>query len=83
MNKIKTTIENGYLKRPARRANAEAVFLNTAWGDVKAAFESRDKKRAWEGFATARAACMTCHEAEKLPEMNGQAIFHDLLIPGR
>jgi cytochrome c1 len=82
-DKIKTTIENGYLKRPARRANADAIFLNSTWGEVKAAFESRDKAKAWTGFTVARAACMSCHEAEKLPEMNGQALFHDLVIPAK
>lgn len=83
-DKIKTTIENGYLKRPARRANADALLFNSGvHAGVKAALESGDKAKAWEAFAKARATCMACHDAEKLPEMNGQAMFHDLPIPPR
>jgi hypothetical protein len=82
-DKIKTTIENGYMKRPARRANADALLFSGVFAEVKTAFESRDRTKAWAGFARARATCMSCHEAEKLPEMNGQAMFHDLAIPPR
>jgi hypothetical protein len=83
-DKIKTTIENGYLKRPARRANADALlFTSGVWAEVKTAFESGDSAKAWAGFAKARTTCMSCHDAEKLPEMNGQAMFHELSIPQR
>jgi mono/diheme cytochrome c family protein len=82
-DKIKTTIENGYMKRPARRANADAILFSGPWDKVKASFESRDRTQAWAGFALARTTCIACHEAEKLPEMNGQAIFHDLVIPAK
>tara|TARA_R110000868_G_scaffold242993_1_gene498696 strand:- start:209 stop:730 length:522 start_codon:yes stop_codon:yes gene_type:complete len=76
-DKIKTTIQNGYLKRPARRANSEAVLLDTTWGEVRAAFESRDIKQAWDGFFRARNACMACHVAEDVAWMNDQDIFDD------
>jgi len=80
-DKIKTTIENGFLKRPARRANAETVFLNKAFGDVRAAFETRDSAKAWAGFTAARNACMACHVAEKMAFMNDQEVFDKLTAP--
>lgn len=80
-NKIKTTIENGYLKRPKRQENADALFLNAAWSDARDAFASKDPVAAWTGFEQARAACQACHVAEEVPFMNGQPLF-DLRAPG-
>ncbi|MBD25634.1 MAG: hypothetical protein CMG46_11625 [Candidatus Marinimicrobia bacterium] len=76
-DKIKTTIQNGYLKRPARRANAESMFLTATWGEVREDFKSRNKKRAWDGFFKARSACLACHVAEDVAWMNDQNIFQD------
>ncbi|WP_052265460.1 hypothetical protein [Ruegeria sp. ANG-R] len=73
--KIKTTIQNGYLKRPARQANADAILLNDNWAAILADFESRDIGRAWEGFDVARSTCMSCHEAENVGWMNDQPLF--------
>ena len=81
-DKIRTTIENGYLKRPARRANSEALFINSGLHEqVKKAFESRDSKQAWAAFTTARTACINCHEAEKMAHMNNQRIIQALTAP--
>ncbi len=83
-DKIKTTIQMGYLKRPARRANADAILIDSGvHAAVKAAFDSHDRAKAWEGFTTARTACMSCHEAEKMPFMNNQSVFHDLTAPSK
>lgn len=78
--KIETTIENGIAKRPARRANAEALFLEPVWADVEADLKSGDGARAWRGFERAKAACQSCHEAEKVGYMNDQPVF-DLSAP--
>ena len=78
--KIKTTIENGIAKRPARRANAEAMFLEPVWEDVNADLKSGDPARAWQAFDRAKAACQACHTAEKVEYMNDQAVF-DLAAP--
>jgi cytochrome c553 len=76
--KIKLTIENGTMKRPARRANAEALFLTATWDSVNEALGSGDPASAWKGFETARAACMKCHEAEGVGYMSDQPMFSDL-----
>jgi len=73
--KIRETIELGYLRRPAREANAVAIFLKGPWVSVSEALSSKDKAKAKEQFLVARAACMACHVAEKVPFMNDQPKF--------
>ncbi len=80
-DKIRTTIENGAAKRPARRANAEALFLNDdVWEEAKVGFSSKDPTKAWAAFDMARTACQSCHQAEKVEYMNDQSVF-DLAAP--
>lgn len=78
--KIRTAIENGIAKRPARSANAEALFLKPVWSDVDTDFKSADPARAWAAFERAKVACQSCHEAEKVSHMNDQPLF-DLAAP--
>jgi len=73
--KIKETIELGYLRRPAREANAVAIFLKGPWVSVSEALASKNKVKAKERFLLARAACQACHVAEKVPFMNDQPRF--------
>lgn len=73
--KIKETIELGTLRRPARAANAEALFLKGPWGAVSESLAAKDKVKAREQFLAARAACLACHVAEKVPFMNDQPRF--------
>lgn len=73
--KIKETIELGYLRRPAREANAVAIFLKGPWVSASEAIASKDKVAAKKQFLLARAACMACHVAEKVPFMNDQPKF--------
>ncbi|PHR56125.1 MAG: hypothetical protein COA43_14445 [Robiginitomaculum sp.] len=81
--KIKTTIENGYLKRPARKENADSFLLNGNWKEVNKAFESKNAKSAWEGFYFSRAICMSCHEAENVSFVNNQPLFNDTKKPSK
>lgn len=81
-DKIKLTIENGYMKRPARKANAEAILLDATWEKTKKAFASRDKEQAWQGFELARSACMAFHHAEKVGYINNQPLFNGHRAPG-
>lgn len=78
--KIRTSIENGIAKRPARRANAEQFLLNDTWQEVDADLRSGEPARAWRGFKRAKAACAACHQAEDVAYMNNQPVF-DLAAP--
>jgi len=73
--KIKKTIENGYMKRPKRKKNAQMIFLNQHWVTILQDFKSKDPQIAWKGFQEAQAACMACHAAEGVPFMNNQPVF--------
>ena len=75
--KIKTTIENGLMKRPARRQNAEAILLSHTWAEVEADFSSHDLMKAQQGLVKVKAACMACHAAENVTFMNNQPLFAD------
>lgn len=79
-DKIKTSIENGVAKRPARGESARNLFLGEPWNEVRAGLISADRKRAWDAFDKAREACQSCHQAEKVGFMNQQAVF-DLARP--
>ena len=80
-DKIKQSLDNALIRRPARRANAEAVFLNELWPRVREALAGRQPETAWAAFEEARSACLSCHEAENVAYMNGLAIF-DIRAPG-
>jgi len=74
--KIKLTIENGTLKRPARRASADRFLLTGTWASVNEALASGDPATGWKGFEAARTSCMKCHEAEGVGYMNNQPMFN-------
>ncbi len=73
--KIKTTINNGLMKRPARKQNADAILLNSTWQQIADDFASKDPKRAAAGLTKAKGACMACHIAEGVGFMNNQPLF--------
>lgn len=76
-SKIATAIENGLMKRPARRANAEAIFLKRAWEPLDQALAEKKGEAVQAAFQKAREACMACHAAEKVPFMNDQPLFRN------
>jgi len=68
-------IELGYLRRPAREANAIALFLKGPWASAGETLASKEIEKAREGFLAARSACLACHLAEKAPFMKDQPKF--------
>lgn len=79
--KIGDAIRNGYRKRPARRANADALFMDAVFESAAAVFANGDASAAWESFEEVRAACLACHAAEDVPFMNEQPLLRDLRAP--
>lgn len=75
--KIKEAIELGYLRRPARKAHADVLFLKDPWSAAADAILSKKPTKAKEAFLDARKACMTCHGAERVPFMNDQPMFRN------
>jgi len=65
--KIGVAIQNGLERRPKRRANAESLFLKSAYPAVLEALKQRDAALFKERFDAMRAACNACHVAEEVP----------------
>jgi hypothetical protein len=80
--KTKQTLDNALVRRPARRANAEALFLNTLWPEVRQVLGEGTAEERWAAFERVRGACLACHEAENVVWMNDMAMF-DLRAPGQ
>ena len=55
------------MKRPERTANAEAVFLDTAWPDMMETLAKNDASAAQKQFENVRNACMACHMRKVCP----------------
>lgn len=73
--RIREAIELGYLRRPGRKGNAIAIFLEGPWQPLAAALAERDPDQSKQAFLAARDACMACHIAERVPFMNDQPRF--------
>jgi hypothetical protein len=80
-DKIKQSLDNALVRRPARRANSEALFLNEVWPETREVLAAGDTAASWAALERVRTACMACHEAENLAYMNNMAMF-DLRAPG-
>lgn len=81
--KIAEVVEKGLMKRPARRPNAEKIFLNGPWGKLDQSLTAKDDEAIRRSFDEARGACMACHAAEKVPFMNDQPLFRALPVKER
>jgi hypothetical protein len=79
-DKIGSAIRGGYMKRPARQANADALFLDGIWKQYRDTLESGDGEAIRKQFGQARDACMACHVAEDVPFMNDQPMFTELKV---
>ncbi len=79
-DKIGSAIRGGYMKRPARQANADALFLDGIWKRYLDTLESGDGETIRKEFGQARDACMACHAAEDVPFMNDQPMFTELKV---
>jgi hypothetical protein len=65
--KIAWALENGFERRPKRRANGEAIFLKGAYPSVIEAIKKKDIALFKQRFDALRAACNACHAAEAVP----------------
>jgi len=66
-DKIKKSIENGIVRRPARKANSQAMFLDTQYGSMKKALEKKDAKLIEKEYEQTKQVCNACHVAERVP----------------
>ena len=74
-DKIGGAIRGGYMKRPGRQANADALFLDAIWSIYLETLKSGDGEKIRAQLPQARDACMACHVAEDVEFMNDQPMF--------
>jgi hypothetical protein len=74
-DKIGGAIRSGYLKRPGRQANSDALFLDAIWPIYLETLKSGDGEKIRTQLPQARDACMACHIAEDVAFMNDQPLF--------
>jgi hypothetical protein len=79
-DKIRVTINVGLMKRPMRTQNSEGMFLDGPWKQMDEAIKSRDYDRMQKQFMATRQVCMACHAAERVPFMNDQPVFKELVF---
>lgn len=65
--KIAWAMQNGYERRPARRANAEQIFFKEAYPQVLDAIRKKDSTLFKQRVDALRSACNACHVAERVP----------------
>jgi hypothetical protein len=65
--KMAWAIQNGFERRPRRRANAEGIFFQEAYPKVLEAIRKKDIALFKERVDVLRHACNACHVAEKVP----------------
>ena len=64
--KIKTAIDNGTLRRPARKTSSDLFFLDHVHPNMAEAFRSHDRAKITQTFDTVRLTCNACHHHEKV-----------------
>lgn len=65
------------MKRPRRTPNAEAIFLDSVWGQLDQALRDGDPTQIREAFLVQRTACMSCHTAEGYGFLNEMPLFRN------
>ena len=74
-DKIRARATSALMKRPKRTQNMELMLLDTNWKIIDDQLKTNDPAKVREAFQTARAICMGCHIAEKMPFFNQHAVF--------
>ena len=66
-DKIKKAIENGTQRRPKRKKNSEAIFLDSEHKAMSEALDSKNAKDIQKEYEKTKQLCNACHVAENVP----------------
>ena len=66
-DKIKKAIENGTQRRPKRKKNSEAIFLDSEYKAMSEALDSKNAKDIQKEYEKTKQLCNACHVAENVP----------------
>jgi len=65
-DKIKTSIENGIIRRPAREKSSKAYLLDTFWDDFDKKLQTKDKNSISKSFDKIKNICNSCHKNQNV-----------------
>lgn len=66
LEKMKLSIENGYIRRPAREKASQNYFLNTTFKEFQEALSLRDANSIVAKFSDMKNSCNACHADQKV-----------------
>lgn len=61
LQKVQVAIENGYIRRPARKEASQNYFLNTTFKELQKALETKDDTLVTHSFDNLKNSCNACH----------------------
>ncbi|DAB41083.1 MAG TPA: hypothetical protein CFH81_01945 [Sulfurovum sp. UBA12169] len=64
--KIKTAIENGYIRRPIRKEASQNYFLNKTFKEFQDSLESKNSAKIEKRFSYVKDYCNACHMDQKV-----------------
>lgn len=65
-DKIKIAIDNGAIRRPARKLSAEIFFLEKIYPQFRNALHTNNNTKINEVFEQIKLSCNTCHSDQKV-----------------
>jgi hypothetical protein len=65
--KLAWAMQNGFERRPKRKANGEEIFFKGAYPEVLEAIRKKDQEAFKSRFEEMTTQCNACHSAEKVP----------------
>ncbi|MDD2906483.1 MAG: hypothetical protein WBK95_11495 [Sulfurimonas sp.] len=66
LEKIKVSIENGYIRRPARKEASQNFFLNASYKEFQYALTQKNTAQIADKFNDVRNSCNACHADQKV-----------------
>ncbi len=66
LDKIKKAIQNGVIRRPARKKNSENMFLKSQYKKMTIALKSKDIQQIKKEYTNTKNLCNRCHKAERV-----------------
>ncbi|MCX6052444.1 MAG: hypothetical protein NTZ60_08000 [Campylobacterales bacterium] len=65
-DKIKTAIDNGTIRRPARKSSSEIFFLDGIYNEFRDALQSKNSVKINQIFTQVAPLCNACHNDQKV-----------------
>ena len=65
-DKLKVAVDNGIIRRSARKESVNSFLFGGVWQDLKRVLKTPNEKAVNDAFAVIRPTCNGCHEDQKV-----------------